>query len=60
MSLTNPPTGPNSNALSRSQSLKRSVQDAFAGTLLLLLLYGVLRTVGSIAVFLIVTLLYGV
>lgn len=32
MSLTNPPTGPNANAVSRGQSLKRSVQDAFAGT----------------------------
>lgn len=33
MSLTNPSTGPNANAISRNQSLKRSVQDAFAGTL---------------------------
>ncbi|KAG8410728.1 cyclin-dependent protein kinase [Metarhizium acridum] len=32
MSLTNPPTGPNANAISRNQSLKRSVQDAFADT----------------------------
>ncbi|OAA34599.1 Serine/threonine-protein kinase SSN3 [Metarhizium rileyi] len=32
MSLTNPPTGPNANAISRGQSLKRSVQDAFADT----------------------------